>query len=77
MVIVHSMVLRNYHLVFVFYLFAIVPAAVGVALLWRGNRSLRSPVRIPYAGGGVILRQAIVGSRSPSTQVPAPENAMR
>ena len=77
MVIVHSMVLRNYHLLFVFYLFAIVPAAIGVALLWRGNRNLRSPVRIPYAGGGVILRQAIVGSRSPSTQVPAPENAMR
>ena len=38
MVITHSMVVRNYHLLFLFYLFAIVPGLGGAALLWLGNR---------------------------------------
>ncbi|HLJ19052.1 MAG TPA: LptF/LptG family permease, partial [Stellaceae bacterium] len=41
MVTTHSMVVRNYHLLFVLYSFAVVPGAVGVALLWLGNRKLR------------------------------------
>jgi lipopolysaccharide export system permease protein len=43
MVIMHSMVVRNYQLLSLFYLLAIVPGALGVALLWLGNRNLRSP----------------------------------
>ena len=69
-VIAHSMVVRNYHLLFAFYLFAFLPAAIGVALLWFGNRALRSRQRGEYGHWGTALRQVTAGSRlrAPETQ---------
>jgi lipopolysaccharide export system permease protein len=72
MVIAHSMVVRDYYLLFAFYSFAVVPAAIGVALLWSGNRKFRSHQRRVYAHWGAALKQITAGSR-----LRAPENAMR
>ncbi|HKF74168.1 MAG TPA: LptF/LptG family permease [Stellaceae bacterium] len=66
MVVTHSMVMRNYGFLFLFYLFAFVPAAVGVALLWYGNRNFRSPKHTAYIAWRGILRRIIAGSHVPS-----------